>query len=76
MFLRMFEINQLHTLGETLVGKSDLTREKIEAETAEDTAEGWDGDEAVGSTCLEERKDQIKAMQSVWRSGGLRFGEI
>jgi len=43
------------TLGETLVGQRNLTRQQVEVEAAEDAAERRYGDETVGSTRLEDR---------------------
>lgn len=48
-------MRQLLTLGQTLIGQSNLTGQQVEAESTEDVAERRDGDETVGGTCLKER---------------------
>lgn len=65
--LENVKLKQLFTLGETLVGQRHLTRQKIEVETTEDAAERRDGDETVGSTRLQQRRDVEKLMnQQLW----------
>lgn len=44
------------TLRETLICQCDLTRQQIEAESAEDAAERRDGDKTVGGACLVDRE--------------------
>lgn len=56
-------MRQLLTLGQTLIGQSNLTGQQIEAESTEDAAERWDGDETVGGTCLYEREEEENFMQ-------------
>ncbi len=60
MYKSIFSLreNLALTLGQTLVGQCYLSREQIEVETAEDTDEGRNGDETVGSTCLQINKQQ------------------
>ncbi len=60
MYKSIFSLreNSALTLGQTLVGQCYLSREQIEVETAEDTDEGRNGDETVGSTCLQINKQQ------------------
>lgn len=53
------------TLGQTLVGQCYLSRKQIEVETAEDTGEGRNGDETVGSTCLQINTQQAAKTQSL-----------
>lgn len=54
------------TLGQTLVGQRYLSRQQIEVEAAEDVREGWNGDEAVGGTCLEINKTQQQNLRLLW----------
>lgn len=43
-------------MRETLIRQGDLTRQQIEAESAEDAAERRDGDKTVGGACLVDRE--------------------
>lgn len=57
------ERKQLLTLGKTLVRQRNLTRQQVEAETAEDAAERRDGDETVGGARLGESERQQRDRQ-------------
>jgi len=73
MYKSIFSLreNLALTLGQTLVGQCYLSREQIEVETAEDTDEGRNGDETVGSTCLQINKQQ-KLSHAMQRSNSIR----
>lgn len=43
-------------MRETLICQRDLTRQQIEAESAEDAAERRDGDKTIGGACLVDRE--------------------
>lgn len=61
-------MRQLLTLGQTLIGQSNLTGQQVEAESTEDAAERRDGDETVGGTCLKERGNVISVRQAYKKS--------
>lgn len=64
-------MRQLLTLGQTLIGQSNLTGQQVEAESTEDAAERRDGDETVGGTCLKEREGEENFMQCYFCKKGL-----
>lgn len=63
-------MRQLLTLGQTLIGQSNLTGQQVEAESTEDAAERRDGDETVGGTCLK-REGEENFMQCYFCKTGL-----